>query len=382
MLMSQSHGRGATHIPDGGSFYDFSGASNTDNVTDAGAQVTVGIDSLFDISKQAMPYDPMLGSALSRDAISLRAKDRAFVPSSGRAQGERNDSNAVGAVPPFLTSSALLDFSATSASAAEAKSLKIDAETGESIVLSSSAASLPHSWSPKRGPDERKGEGLRAGSRLAPGHDGGQAQKQHLGTQSVMSSMERVPSMSSSSSLYRPRPATTLLSGGSSLGMSAFFSQQSSKTQGSQAPPHLGKLRAQTAGPATRSTGFLRGPDARRKMASRARHVSMGQLAPRDLMFPKPTTFWQKEWALHSQQYQAQSSVHLNGKLLGSGLKHISDLRQRQMLDMERLSKIERDRSARQPGAIAEKDPEAEAAARAILESKRALEEQDFEGSP
>ena len=93
-------------------------------------------------------------------------------------------------------------------------------------------------------------------------------------------------------------------------------------------------------------------------MARRARHVSMGQLAPRDLMFPKPTTFWQKEWALHSQQYQAQSSVHLNGKLLGSGLKHISDLRQRQMLDMERLIKIERDQEvARQARAIAEKDP-------------------------
>jgi hypothetical protein len=118
------------------------------------------------------------------------------------------------------------------------------------------------------------------------------------------------------------------------------------------------QLRAQTVGPTARRAGFLKGPAARRMMARRAKHVSMGQLAPRDLMFPKPTTFWQKEWATHSQQHQAQSSVHLNGNLLRSGLQHISELRGRQMQDMERMIKHERDQEVeRQARAVAEKDP-------------------------
>ena len=326
------------HIPDGSSFYEFAESSKVGST----APNVIGIDSLFDISKQ----NPQENSALAFEEIgrpstvarTSRASSKSVSKhnscSSSSSSKERFDSAQQ---PQFLTSSSLLDFSSTwnNRIRTETDSVKTDAETGEAIVLNS-VASLPPSWSPQK--------------RFVTGD---------VEMMEKSQSSSNLPTYSISNSR---RPATTLDSGGSSLGGSMFFdatTHNHSISKSSGRPPR-NILRAQTAGPGLGGTrsGFLRGPDARRMMARRAKHASLGQLAPRDMMFPKPTTFWQKEWATHSKQYQTQSSVHQNGRLLREGLRHISDLRQRQMQDMERLLKIERDKEIeRQARAVAEKDP-------------------------
>ena len=373
LLMSHSRVGGA-YVPDGGSFYDFAGASKVGSSAGTAGLVTGGIDSLFDISKHTSPQDFMFGSVLSGGTNPQQASDRPLQRHGGN-NSSNNSSQDVsgsssGATAPFLTSSALLDFSSTSIQRggdAPSDFTKMDAETGESIVLrSSSVASLPRSWSPKKGSNngtryDYEGKGQTAatgeGSRHARQQPQNQQQQQSHPQSGAYLSGTTAPSSASVSSFNRQRPATTtVLSGGSSLGLSTPFIHGRSLCQRTRRSQ--GNLRAQTAGPVARSTGFLKGPDARRMMARRAKHVSLGQLAPRDLMFPKPTTFWQKEWAANSEQYQAQSSVHVNGNLLRSGLQHISELRNRQMQDMERLIKIERDEEVeRQAKAVAEKDP-------------------------
>ena len=120
-------------------------------------------------------------------------------------------------------------------------------------------------------------------------------------------------------------------------------------------------LRARTADPTTfNRSGFLRGKDARKMLAHRAKHVSLGQLAPRDMIFPQPTTFWEKEWAAHSGQHATQSSVHISDPLRKAGMKHVSDMRQRQMQDMQRLLEIEREKEIERQAkglAMADSDP-------------------------
>ena len=93
-------------------------------------------------------------------------------------------------------------------------------------------------------------------------------------------------------------------------------------------------------------------------MANRARHVSLGHLAPRDMAFPPPTTFWEREWAQHSGQHASSSSVHLTTSLRSAGMSHIANLRSRQMQDMRRLLENEKEREIeRQAKGMAEKNP-------------------------
>ena len=94
-------------------------------------------------------------------------------------------------------------------------------------------------------------------------------------------------------------------------------------------------------------------------MARRARHTSLGALAPRPyLRHPKPRTFWQKEWARHSGQFPAQSSIHLSEENRRRGVQHIEGVRARQMQDMERLLSEEREKEIdRQARDLAEQDP-------------------------
>ena len=116
-------------------------------------------------------------------------------------------------------------------------------------------------------------------------------------------------------------------------------------------------LRAMTAQPVSNRSGFLSGKDARKMMANRAKHVNLGHLAPRDMVFPQPTTFWEKEWAQHSGQHATSSSVHISDPLRNAGMKHVSDMRQRQMQDMSRLLNLEKMKEIdRQAKGLAEKD--------------------------
>ena len=94
-------------------------------------------------------------------------------------------------------------------------------------------------------------------------------------------------------------------------------------------------------------------------MARRARHTSLGALAPRPyLRHPMPRTFWQKEWARHSGQFPAQSSIHISEENRRRGVKHIEGMRARQMKDMERLLSEEREKEIeRQARDLAERDP-------------------------
>ena len=157
---------------------------------------------------------------------------------------------------------------------------------------------MPRSWSPKKGSNngtryDYDGKGQTAatgeGSRHARQQPQNQQQQQSHPQSGAYLSGTTAPSSASVSSFNRQRPATTtVLSGGSSLGLSTPFIHGRSLRQRTRRSQ--GNLRAQTAGPVARSTGFLKGPDARRMMARRAKHVSLGQLAPRDLMFPKHST--------------------------------------------------------------------------------------------
>ena len=55
------------------------------------------------------------------------------------------------------------------------------------------------------------------------------------------------------------------------------------------------------------SSGFLPGPEARRKIGRQARHVNAGNLANRHLKQPRPKSFFQKEFALRRNFSPLQS---------------------------------------------------------------------------
>ena len=144
-MMSHSRG-GRTYIPDGGSFYDFAGASKVGSAAGTTALVIGGIDSLFDISKQTAPQqDFMFGSVLSGGTNPQQAANQSFYRDNNNSNSRDISGISSGAAAPFLTSSALLDFSSVSSQRGGAAALgdgggnftKTDAETGESIVLRS-----------------------------------------------------------------------------------------------------------------------------------------------------------------------------------------------------------------------------------------------------
>lgn len=90
------------------------------------------------------------------------------------------------------------------------------------------------------------------------------------------------------------------------------------------------------------SSGFLPGPKARRKLGRSARHANTANLAHRDIEQPQPKTFFQKEFAKHSNQSFTLSNNKNNSNQLLDGFEQLEGLRQRQLADMDRLLKEER----------------------------------------
>ena len=63
--------------------------------------------------------------------------------------------------------------------------------------------------------------------------------------------------------------------------------------------------------------------------------------------------------AQHSKQHPSQSSIHISAQLRAEGIRHIEDLRSRQMQDMQRLLLAEKEQEVeRQARAFTEKDPD------------------------
>lgn len=104
-------------------------------------------------------------------------------------------------------------------------------------------------------------------------------------------------------------------------------------------------------------SGFLSGSEVRKEAAQRTRFATLGHLAPRKNTFPMPSTFWEKTFAQHSGQFASQSSIHLSAAHRAEGMYHIAELRKRQMANMKRLLKVERDAEVeRQARAMAERN--------------------------
>ena len=94
------------------------------------------------------------------------------------------------------------------------------------------------------------------------------------------------------------------------------------------------------------SSGFLPGPEARRKIGRQARHVNAGNLANRHLKQPRQKSFFQNEFAKHSMKSVSFAALS-NSNQISDGIEQLEAVRQRQLASMDRLLKEERKWSQR-----------------------------------
>ena len=366
------------HVPDGSSFYEFTSAP--EKVFDSGVQTSssgvVGSNK-GTTNDTRSGNGPLMGSKLGgSNTTSNTASNTVSNTASTTVSGNDDKGRQSGAFTYYGGGGSSLAASVFPLSMAS--TTRTDAETGETIELNLTASVpvIPQAFnglfSKSMGDIESRNRHrstamttmAAASSSLGQRQSWTSVPRRRMGVQDQPSQQQHnntyfEPS-GGSSLLPSPysQPQTLHGTGKKNRRRRPQNSAHSSSTTHSNSVPNV---RAQTADPLRShgsrfnpSDGFLPGPKARRMMASRAKHVSLGSLAPRDMVFPQPTTFWEKEWALHSNQHAVESSVHVSNPIRAAGLKHIGDMRARQMKDIERLIEGEKNREiARQAKELA-----------------------------
>jgi hypothetical protein len=308
------------HVPDGSSFYEFSSAPEA-----------------FDSSTGSV----VISSNENATTSNNNRNQFNFISSNSNSTNIRNAAGGSSLTPSMLPLSTMTRTT-------------IDAETGEEIELNLTASvpAIPMGMFSKSTGEamniQQHNEHNRSSHLQRKSWNSVPRQKNAGSIDNVFQNGGMINNgslISNTSSGFVQSSGLNYYDGGSSVLPSHTLSPYSqSQKIGGRGGLGESSLRARTAYPHRGRSGFLTGPNARRMMARRARHVNLGCLAPRDMTFPQPTTFWEKEWAKHSNQQATHSSVHLSDPLRHAGMKHMEDMRLRQMNDMQRLIEEEKSR--------------------------------------